>query len=139
LAADFLDFFCCVDKPEKESGNLSKFASHQFLLHLPILKHLYLENKSQHILTTSSNLLGFCLIVLTSLKISKVNERSIIDELTGVACIFLTLSSISSFLSLRTRKEKLSGVYEKIADIIFLITLLFISFITIAIAFSFIF
>ena len=97
------------------------------------------NNKSQHILNTSSNLLGFCLIVLTSLKISRLSERSIIDEFTGIACILLTASSVFSFLSLRTKKIGVATSYEKIADIIFMITLLFISFITFAIAFSVIF
>ena len=40
------------------------------------------NNKSEHILNTSSNLLGFCLVVLTSPKISKYSATSIIDELT---------------------------------------------------------
>ena len=45
------------------------------------------NNKSQHILNTSSNLLGFCLVVLTSLKISRFNAETMIDEFTGVATI----------------------------------------------------
>ena len=32
-------------------------------------------NKSEHILNTSSNLLGFCLIVLTSLKIQSTMQN----------------------------------------------------------------
>ena len=96
-------------------------------------------NKSQHILNTSSNLLGFCLIVLTSLKISKLSEVSKIDEITGVACILLISSCLFSFLSIRTFKERLSTRYEKIADNIFIGGLLLVFVITFMIAFSIIY
>jgi len=44
--------------------------------------------KSPHILSTSSNLLGFCLVVLTSIKISKFAQATTIDEITGRTAIF---------------------------------------------------
>ena len=97
------------------------------------------NNKSQHILNTSSNLLGFCLIVLTSLKISKYSAVSMIDEFTGVATIMLIACSLFSFLSIRSSIEKKSLQYEQIADIIFIIALIFIFSITFMIAFSIIF
>ena len=97
------------------------------------------NNKSEHILNTSSNLLGFCLVVLTSLKISKYSEVSIIDELTGVGTIFLIVSAILSFLSIRSNKENISVRYEKIAENIFIIALIFVFLITFMIAFSIIF
>jgi hypothetical protein len=96
-------------------------------------------NKSEHILNTSSNLLGFCLIVLTSLKISKYSAESIIDELTGIATILLMASSFFSFLSIRSQKNNLNNTYERIAEIIFMMALLFLSSITCMIAFSIIF
>jgi hypothetical protein len=97
------------------------------------------KSKSEHILYTSSNLLGFCLIVLTSLKISKMSEVSRIDELTGLACILLIGSCLFSFLSIRTSKERLEPKYEKIADFIFLSALLLIFAVTFMIAFSILF
>ena len=42
------------------------------------------STKSPHILSTSSNLLGFCLIVMTSLRIADRTEAGILDEVTGV-------------------------------------------------------
>ena len=63
------------------------------------------NNKSPHILSTASNLLGFCLLVLTSLKISKFQEATIIDEFTGIASLLLIAASILSFLSMRSKKE----------------------------------
>ena len=97
------------------------------------------NTKTQHILNTSSNLLGFCLIVLTSLKISKFNEVSRIDEITGIACILLIASCLFSFLSIRTSKESFSVRYEKVADNIFIVALLLVFLVTFMIAFTFIF
>lgn len=96
-------------------------------------------NNSQHILNTSSNLLGFCLIVLTSLKISKFSERTLIDEFIGVACILLVSSSLFSFLSIRSKTEKKAIYNEKIADNIFIAGLIFVFLITFLIAFSILF
>lgn len=97
------------------------------------------NTKSQHILNTSSNLLGFCLIVLTSLKISKLSEVSRIDELTGIACILLVSSCLFSFLSIRTSKEKLTVRYESLADYIFIVALIMVFVITFMVAFSIIY
>lgn len=97
------------------------------------------NNKSEHILNTSSNLLGFCLVVLTSLKISKYSAESIIDELTGVGTVFLIASSIFSFLSIRSTEENRSIRHEKIAENIFIVALIFVFLITFMIAFSIIF
>lgn len=96
-----------------------------------------INNKSSHILNTSSNLLGFCLIVLTSLKISKYNEMSIIDEFTGAASVLLMASSLLSFLSIRSNDETSGIKYEKFADIFFLMALVIIFAITFLISFSF--
>jgi hypothetical protein len=106
-----------------------------------VIKQLFAmtSTKSQHILSTSSNLLGFCLIVLTSLKISNYSSVSIIDECTGVATIFLMASSLFSFLCIRSKNEKKGLRYEAIADIIFIVALLFIFSITFLVAFSIIF
>ncbi|MES2773999.1 MAG: hypothetical protein V4722_07430 [Bacteroidota bacterium] len=97
------------------------------------------NNNSQHILNTSSNLLGFCLVVLTSLRISKYSEASLIDECTGITCILLSASSLLSFLSIRSKKENLAIRYEKIADNIFIVGLMLVFIISFMIAFSFIF
>ena len=97
------------------------------------------DNKSVHILNTSSNLMGFCLVVLTSLKISKYSAFSMIDEFTGAATILLIASSIFSFLSIRSKKENYAMRYEKIAENIFIVSLIAVFAITFMIAFSIIF
>ncbi|PUZ30184.1 hypothetical protein GA0116948_101189 [Chitinophaga costaii] len=81
------------------------------------------DNKSPHILNTSANLLGFCLIVLTSIKVAKFNQATIIDDLTGVAAILLIASCILSFLSMRATHHSNSRKMEVMAEYIFLIAL----------------
>ena len=59
------------------------------------------ENRSRHILSTSANLLGLCFIVLTSIKVSKMQDVTLIDETTALAIILFMTSCILSFLSMR--------------------------------------
>ncbi|MEJ7681726.1 MAG: hypothetical protein WKG06_28540 [Segetibacter sp.] len=86
------------------------------------------NNKSAHILNTSSNLLGLCFIVLTSLQVLKLKQTSLIDEFTAIATICFMVSSILSFLSIRSN-SKLGIKYENISDFFF-ITGLSVLFIT---------
>ncbi|HCN83504.1 MAG TPA: hypothetical protein DIT07_07745 [Sphingobacteriaceae bacterium] len=83
------------------------------------------NEKSQHVLNASSNLLGLCFIVLTSLRVLNLNGKTIIDECTAAALIMFMTSSVLSFLSIRSKKIK-SEKYENIADIIFLLGLFFL-------------
>ncbi len=57
---------------------------------------------SQHILSTSANLLGFCLFIITSLHLTDRSENSLIDEFTSIVALLLTLSCVFSFISIRT-------------------------------------
>ena len=76
------------------------------------------KNISRHILPTSSNLLGLCFVILTFIKLSKIENESIIDEIMGALIIMFLISSVISYISMRTKKK--SELYEKIADFIFL-------------------
>jgi len=93
------------------------------------------NNKSPHTLNASSNLLGICFVVLTSLKLLNISQKTIIDEITTVAIVLFMASSILSFLAIRTSKPTYHR-YENIADYFFLggISLLFIT--TILFAFN---
>lgn len=93
------------------------------------------NDKSPHILNASSNLLGFCFIVLTSLRVLNLNGKTIIDELTSVAMIMFMMSSVLSFLSMRYSKIK-GDRFEKVADIIFLTGLFFLFVTTMFITFD---
>lgn len=88
------------------------------------------NEKSPHILNASSNLLGICFIVLTSLKLLDKSRNTVIDEITVIAIILFMASCILSFLSIRnTSSNKKSELLERIADFIFLggLSLLFIT------------
>jgi|SRR6266496_181328 uncharacterized membrane protein SirB2 len=92
------------------------------------------SDKSPHILNTSSNLLGICFLVVTSLKVLGKSGQTLIDDITFVAIILFMLSCLLSFLSMR-KESKQSKTLEKTADYIFLAGL-FVLFIT-TILFSF--
>ncbi|SEN10309.1 hypothetical protein [Chryseobacterium taichungense] len=82
-----------------------------------------MEKKSTHILNASSNLLGFSLIIITSLKITKISHSTHLDEFAGVACLFFAFSCFFSFLAIRSQREKQGFRFETIADYLFLIAL----------------
>jgi hypothetical protein len=86
------------------------------------------KDKSPHILNASSNLLGLCFVVLTSLKLLNIAGKTFIDELTTVAIMFFMAACILSFLSIRGSIKK-SGRPESIADVFFLagLSLLFVT------------
>jgi hypothetical protein len=77
---------------------------------------------SQHILGTAANLLGFCLIIVTSLHLTNKTENSILDELASGIALLLAASTILSFLSIRTDLPKRERHLENIADALFLIS-----------------
>jgi predicted membrane channel-forming protein YqfA (hemolysin III family) len=79
---------------------------------------------SQHILGTSANLLGFCLFIITSLHLTNKTENSLIDEFTSIIALILTVSSVFSFISIRTEDERKEYRFEKIADYLFIISLI---------------
>jgi hypothetical protein len=86
------------------------------------------DHKSPHILNASSNLLGICFVVLTSLKVLNISQKTLIDEFTTAAIILFTASCILSFLSIRGNIKNESRL-ENIAAFFFLagISLLFIT------------
>jgi surface polysaccharide O-acyltransferase-like enzyme len=96
------------------------------------------NNTSQHILNTSASLLGFCLFVITSLKISNKIETSYIDELTSVVAILLSVSSFLSFISIRTTNQRREKLFETVADYFFVSALIGILVIILLITFNFI-
>ena len=94
------------------------------------------SDKSTHILNASSNLLGICFVVLTSMKLLKLNETTYIDELTAVTMFSLMISCILSFLSIRSTISSQAKRFETIADLAFLAGLTFMFFATMMITFD---
>lgn len=96
------------------------------------------KNTSPHILSTSANLLGFCLFVITSVHLTNRASSSHIDEFTSVIAFFLILSSFFSFFSIQTKQMKRKVQFEKIADYLFVISLLGILLVILVLAFNFV-
>ncbi|MEO7960849.1 MAG: hypothetical protein ABIR19_04830 [Ginsengibacter sp.] len=63
------------------------------------------NHTSRHILGPSANLPGFCLFVITSLRITSFAATSIIDEFTQVIALLPAFSCVLSFLSIRSRRD----------------------------------
>jgi hypothetical protein len=82
------------------------------------------NNTSQHILSTSANLLGFCLFVITAMHFTNREELSLIDEFTSIVSLTLTVSCIFSFISIRTKIKTREQRLEAIADYLFFFSLL---------------
>ncbi len=82
-----------------------------------------MEKKSTHILNAASNLLGFSLVIITSLKITKMSSSTHLDEFAGISCMFFAFSCFFSFLSIRSTHEKRGNRFETIADYLFLTAL----------------
>jgi hypothetical protein len=79
---------------------------------------------SQHILGTSANLLGFCLFVITSLRLNSRGETHLASEVTSIIAVLLTFSCGFSFIALRTKDPQKEKVLETIADYLFIISLI---------------
>jgi hypothetical protein len=92
------------------------------------------NNISRHILPTSSNLLGLCFVILTFIKLSKIANETIIDETIGVLIFSFLVSSILSYTSMRAKRK--FELYEKIADLIFLLGLFLLAVISLVIVFE---
>ncbi len=96
------------------------------------------NNTSPHILNTSANLLGFCLFVITSLHIANNTETHAIDAFTSVVAIFLTISCILSFVSIRTADPVRERKLETFADYLFVASMVGILIIILLITLNFI-
>lgn len=89
------------------------------------------NNMSNHILPTSSNLLGLCFVILNFIKLSKIADETIIDEVSAVSIVFFFISSLLSYVSIRSKSA--SESYEKTAEIIFLVGLLLLAGVSVAV------
>lgn len=73
---------------------------------------------SDHILQTSSNLLGLCFVILSLIKINNIGSSTFLDELLTFPILLFFSSAILSYLSLRRNEQP--EVYEIWADRIFI-------------------
>jgi hypothetical protein len=89
---------------------------------------------SMHVLPASATLLGLCFVVLSSIKVLGVQDKTLIDELSGAATLFFLASSIFSYASMRTVKRAV--FFERLADIIFIGGLSFLTLVSLIIIFG---
>jgi len=73
---------------------------------------------SKHILPTSGNLLGLCFAILSFIKISRMEDETIIDEIIVLAIVLFLFASILSYASMRSLSK--GEHFERIAEFIFL-------------------
>jgi len=92
------------------------------------------KNISRHILPTSANLLGLCFVILSFIRVLKLGNETIIDELVAVAIVLFFTSSFFSYVSMRSNRWAESC--EKIADTIFLIGLFLLSLCSVLVAYE---
>lgn len=114
---------------------MAKIAGAFNLLHQFLSMDDRSNNKSAQILNSSSNFLGFCFLVLTSLKFFKLSYTTIIDEITGVCFVVFMVSCLFAFLSLRGKGRR-AIMHETIAEYSFLAGLALIFVMTILFMFS---
>lgn len=93
------------------------------------------NKRSPIILTTSSNLLGFCFIVLTSRQISGMTEGTIIDDIMAFSIAVFMACSLLAFIAMRTTSTR-ANRYEQVADILFLLGLFTLFSATMLVAFN---
>jgi hypothetical protein len=96
------------------------------------------KDVAKHILPTSSNLLALCFILLSFIRLSKRlsngSEKSIVDGSLAIIIAVFLFSSIFSYASMRSKMR--SEIYERIADVIFIIGLICLTLVAIGIAFQ---
>jgi len=87
---------------------------------------------SNHILPKSSNLLGLCFVILNFIKLSDIANETIIDEVSTISIVFFLISSVLSYLSIRS--EERGALLEKSAEILFLVGLSLLAIISAVVA-----
>ena len=92
------------------------------------------KNISRHILPTSANLLGLCFVILSFIKVLKLGNETVIDEMVAVAEGFFFASSFFSYVSMRASRR--AEVCERIADTIFLMGLFLLSVCSVLVAYA---
>lgn len=82
------------------------------------------NNTSQQILPTAANLIGFCLFVITSMHVIDKAASSMVDEFVAVVTFSLTLSCLFSFISIRSTSQSRKDGMEKLAEYLFIFSLI---------------
>ena len=68
----------------------------------PMFSNRNNENKSPHILNASSNLVGFSFLLVTTIQVIGLPKTTLIDEVAAIETLLFCVSSLFSFMSMRT-------------------------------------
>ncbi|MCX7089534.1 MAG: hypothetical protein NTV00_15965 [Methylococcales bacterium] len=90
---------------------------------------------SHHILPNSATMVGVCIMVISIVKSSDQGVANyLIDKALALDSVLFMVSSLMSFLSIRL--DKSSVMLERLAEIIFLLGLVSMTFITVIFSFE---
>jgi hypothetical protein len=82
------------------------------------------EQRQPHILNAASNLLGFCFVLITAIKLSGTSDSTYLDEICILAALGFMSACLLSFYSIRnsvnTNKVELFADYIFFASMILL-------------------
>jgi uncharacterized membrane protein YkgB len=78
--------------------------------------------KTHHILSSASNLLGITLLIIAGLHVANASAQSFSDEVAWVGAVCFTLSCVFSYASIRSENE--SPKAERVADVAYMLGLL---------------
>jgi hypothetical protein len=93
------------------------------------------ESKSPQILNAASNLVGFCLVIITSIRALNMGSVTLLDDITALATLLFIASVLFSFLAIRNSTRR-PARYEVMAEISFLCGLLLLFFTILFITFN---
>lgn len=93
------------------------------------------SKRSTIILSTASNLLGFCFIVLTSRQISGMDDGTLIDDIMAFSIAVFMVCVLLAFIAMRSTSVR-ANHYERAADILFLLGLFTLFSATMLVAFN---
>ena len=82
------------------------------------------KDSPQLILNVSGNLLGFCLIVITSLHIADRKEGRFLDALMLLITLLLTSASVFSFIAIKNENSPIGHRMTRISEYFFFSSLL---------------
>ena len=77
------------------------------------------REKAPHILNTSSNLLGFSFLILTSTRAIGLPQTSIATKIAATCVVIFSVSSLISYTSIQTKIKERSQLLEDIASFFF--------------------
>jgi hypothetical protein len=77
--------------------------------------------KTHHILSSASNLLGITLLIIAGLHVANASAKSFSDEVAWIGALCFSLSCVFSYASIRSADE--SPRAERSADVAFMLGL----------------